>query len=136
MINYDQFVEKLITDTTNHHIKWENLFDLTDAEDNLGTLSDLIFITEFHDVTLFSSFYGSIEGLSIAVIEERIESGKSGLISEGVNLYVSADLKTPFTPILANKDLILLLQDIISKQIDLFKSPINTKIEDYLNKEY
>lgn len=136
MINYDQFVEKLITDTTNHHIKWENLFDLTDAEDNLGTLSDLIFITEFHDVTLFSSFYGSIEGLSIAVIEERIESGKSGLISEGVNLYVSSDLKTPFTPILANKDLILLLQDIISKQIDLFKSPINTKIEDYLNKEY
>lgn len=122
MIDYNKLVSTAIKKTTNKDMHWDSIFDYTHTTDDLGEVELLIFENEFHQVNIVNSYISHNDGLVFVLIDETFESGKNGHISLGPNLYVSQDIHSDFTPILAERELLTNLENIVSQQIYKMKS--------------
>lgn len=144
MIDYNKLVSTAIKKTTNKDMHWDSIFDYTHTTDDLGEVELLIFENEFHQVNIVNSYISHNDGLVFVLIDETFESGKNGHISLGPNLYVSQDIHSDFTPILAERELLTNLENIVSQQIYKMKSTpeelnnlkeLENRITEFMNEE-
>lgn len=85
---YINFIDKLKKQTMSKDLSWDTVFKVKHGYD-VDNFNHILEANEFRSIDDLKS-YGLVfeDGLSILVLNERIESGKDGSISEQVNLYL------------------------------------------------
>lgn len=85
---YIQFIDKLEKQTHNKELPWDTVFKVKHGYD-VHNFNHILETNEFRSIDDLKS-YGLVleDGLSVFLLNESIESGKDGSISDQMNLYL------------------------------------------------
>lgn len=87
MNHYNLFIDKLIEMSQSLEMRWTDYFDFSHYMDGEG-LDVLFFQGEYRRIEFLNSFISELPDFFVAVIDEVIESGKDGSVTEGIHLYL------------------------------------------------
>lgn len=135
---YNQFAKKLEAETLKNELNWDTVFQIT-HEFESNRFNYILESNEFHTMYDLKSYgIAKEDGLSIFILNEQFESGKDGMLSNEINLYLVEGTSDNSFQVPVSNDILLELEEKVrfyvdSKYID--NSEFDGLIKDYINKE-
>ena len=128
------FVKQLSKDTVQNKIFWKRLtsYENLDPRSN-NELFNLLFQNEYRKIDYLSSYYSILPSGSVFVINETIESGRDGTLTNNYKLYLHNLMDRSIAPLPCDSVTIYQLLNAIRSSITKEESIAESFIDDYLS---